>query len=458
MPGRCGRQAPVIALNAPGGSGPHATMIIDIDDLKKQLNSTVASEVLAAEKEAIALLEQGNLEAADLLISAYAEGAPLIRPDRIKEFKYTKMAADLGSDFCRYWLAKLQHGSKDYAGAIENATRAHEKGIPYAATLLGKMMLAGEGQPAKPLDALQILSDSVDKDENTDAALLIAQVYMEDKVVPRNAQGAYDILQRLAHVFERSAPALRADYLAFKAESIRLGAAPGPGESYEQLISQAADLGNESAVIARGKLKTNALERELSAEWAAICQFRAAARQWKMFLKIGVLTGAVTKNRSSMYNNSDGRIGVANSQVRVLTLAMPSGQEFTVTAHRKGTVTTGRRYAVVYVGPHDSDEGVQAMVYDLESGDVIKTTGHPLETYNSGIFNALLSAAAIAMMLIWSIWFVGVVMGDFSIGGFMLWLVSFAIGMKLLMWPFAGYKKALASARAFFKTHRDKLM
>jgi TPR repeat protein len=433
-------------------------MLIDIDDLKRQLNSTVASEVVEAEKEAIALLEQGNLEAADLLISAYAEGAPLIRPDRIKEFKYTKMAADLGSDFCRYWLAKLQHGSKDYAGAIENATRAHAMGIPYAATLLGKMMLAGEGQPAKPLDALQILSDSVDKDENTDAALLIAQVYMEEKVVPRDAQGAYDILQRLAHVFERSAPALRADYLAFKAESIRLGAAPGPGESYEQLISQAADLGNESAVVARGKLQTDVLDRKLKAEWDAISQFHAMAKKWKMFLKIGVLTGAVTQNRSSLYNNSDGRVGVTNSRVRVLTLVTASGQEFTVTAHRKGTVATGRRYAVVYVGPHDSDEGVQAMVYDLESGDVIKTLGHPLETYKGGTFQVLLSAAGVVMWLVLSLWLVVMVMDHFSFGSFLLWLVSATVALKLLMWPLTGYKKALAAARAFFETHRDKMM
>ncbi|MDY0975168.1 hypothetical protein SOM61_09345 [Massilia sp. CFBP9012] len=432
-------------------------MLIDIDDLKRQLNSTVASEVVEAEKEAIALLEQGNLEAADLLISAYAEGAPLIRPDRIKEFKYTKMAADLGSDFCRYWLAKLQHGSKDYAGAIENATRAHEKGIPYAATLLGKMMLAGEGQAAKPLDALQILSDSVDKDENTDAALLIAQVYMEEKVVPRNAQGAYDILQRLAHVFERSAPTLRADYLAFKAESIRLGAAPGPGESYEQLISQAADLGNESAVIARGKLQTNALERELKAEWDAIATFRATGMHWKMFTELGTLKGLTRQSRSFVTTSSDG-IKNTTKHTKLATLATRSGREFNVTIPVNGNMTIGRRYAVVYVGPADSDDGIPGRIHDLETGAAIKTDSNPLWNYNLRPLDRLiglfcLTLGAPFMILVW--------MGEGwfdTEAGFLLALVAVAaIGTKLFMRPFKGYRKAMADAGAFFAKHRDKL-
>jgi len=432
-------------------------MIIDIDDLKKQLNSTVASEVLAAEKEAIALLEQGNLEAADLLISAYAEGAPLIRPDRIKEFKYTKMAADLGSDFCRYWLAKLQHGSKDYAGAIENATRAHEKGIPYAATLLGKMMLAGEGQPAKPLDALQILSDSVDKDENTDAALLIAQVYMEDKVVPRNAQGAYDILQRLAAVFERSAPALRADYLAFKAESIRLGAAPGPGESYERLISQAADLGNESAVIARGKLQTNALERELKAEWDSIAGFRATGMHWKMFTELGTLKGLTRQSRSVVTTSSNG-IDSTTKHTKLATLATRSGREFNVTIPVNGNMTIGRHYAVVYVGPADSDDGVPGRIHDLETGAAIKTDSNPLWTYNLRPLDRLFGLFCVTLglplfILVWTgeHWFETEM-------GFVLGLVAVAvIGTKLFMRPFKGYRKAMVDAGAFFAKHRDKL-
>lgn len=434
-------------------------MLIDIDDLKTQLNSTVASEVLEAEKEAIALLEQGNLEAADLLISAYAEGTPLIRPDRIKEFKYTKMAADLGSDFCRYWLAKLQHQSKDYAGAIENATRAHAMGIPYAATLLGKMMLAGEGQPAKPLDALQILSDSVDKDENTDAALLIAQVYMEDKVIARNAQGAYDILQRLSPVFERSAPALRADYLAFKAESIRLGAAPGPGESYEQLISQAADLGNESAIAAFSKIKVHTLERALAAEWETINRFRAVTREWKMSVKLGVLQEATTRSKTFQYN-ANGRLNTGTSRSRLATLQTTSGKQFTVDVNLKGTLTTGKRYAVVYVGPQDSDESAPAMVYDFERDAVIKTTGHPLETYKQGgAFNALLSAFGVVICLIWSVWLIGLVSLDrFEFINYLLYFASLAVSLKLLLWPFAGYKKALADARAFFIKHRHKMM
>jgi len=430
-------------------------MLIDIDDLKKQLNSTSASEARKAEQEAALLAEQGNLEATELLISAYAEGTPLIRPDRIKEFKYTKMAADLGSDLSRYWLARLQHQSKDYAGAIENAGKAHEKGIPYAATLLAKMMLTGEGQPAKPLDALQILSNTVDKDDNTDAALLLAEVYLEGRHIPRSAQGAYDVLQKMAPTFERSSPALRADYLAFKAESIRLGARPGPGETYETLISQAAELGNQSAIAACGKMKVNALERELDEEWKSIANFRAAGKRWKMFFALGTLTGLVTKSKTSL-SASNGRINETSHDWKEARLVSGTGREFTVTIPTNQTMSTGRSYGVVYVGPSDGEEGVPARIYDLETGATIKTDSNPLMKYTFRPIDRLIMLTIATLGPSLYLIFTSDNYGSLSRFLF-VFIPVLAIGIKLFMWPFKGYRQALANAGAFFARHRNTL-
>ncbi|XYJ10281.1 tetratricopeptide repeat protein [Telluria sp. B2] len=428
-------------------------MITDIDDLKKQLNSPTPSEAMQAEKEAAALAEQGNVEAAEMLVSVYADGTPALRADRVKEFKYTKMAAELGSAFSRYWLANLQRQSKDFAGALENARLAHQMGESNAATLLARMMLAGEGQPAKPLDALQLLSESVEGGCNTDAAILLAEVYLGGKHIPCAPQNAYDVLQRQAGMFDimrHVSPPTYARSLYLKAEAIRMGATPAAGESYADLIGKAAQFGEEDAVAVSQGMKNDAEERQREAEWEAIARFPAYGGKWKMFPNIGRLVASVSKSHTSV-SSFNGNVSTTTSHWRVATFETASGRQFTASIPARDSLVQGRAYAVLFVGPENEDSGVPTTIFDLEDGSVTKANGNIVTAYPKNSTKLLAFLAGFA--LVWMV-FAGLALLASATPFGLIWLgVTGTLIYKLRKKRRGGYDEAVQQAGYFFGKH-----
>lgn len=432
-------------------------MINDIDDLKKQLDSKGHGDAMRAEKEAAALAEQGNVAAAELLASAYADGTVAIRPDRIKEFKYTKIAADLGSSFSRFWLANLQRQSGDYASALENARRASEMGESNATTLLARMMLAGEGQPAKPLEALQLLSDAVDKHENTDAAILLAEASLEGKYIPRNPQHAYDVLHRLATMFSilrMSGPQRYARSLFLRAEAIRMGATPAAGESYDDLIGKAAEAGEERALAVRQGMKSDADERQREAEWEAISHFKAFGGKWKMFPKFAVLASAAGKSYTSVAG-TNGNISTMTSHWQVANFETASGQRFTASMPANARLVQGRAYAVLYMGPEKEDSGVPTAIFDLADGSVTKTNGNILSSYphNRTRFLAVLAGIVLAHAALGGI----ALLMEMQIVGIIWFAILGTVAYKLRKKRRGGFDDAFGKAGYFFGKHRASL-
>ena len=107
---------------------PEAVKFAPAHSLASPVSEHLTYTPSEASEFASPMSEEGNIEAAELLVGAYADGTPAIRADRIKEFKYTKMAAELGSSFSRFWLAHLQRESNDFTSALENARLAHGMG------------------------------------------------------------------------------------------------------------------------------------------------------------------------------------------------------------------------------------------------------------------------------------------------------------------------------------------
>jgi hypothetical protein len=430
-------------------------MIIDIEDLKKQLNSHAPGEALAAEKEAVALAEQGNLEAAEMLVSTYADGRPAIRADRVKEFKYTKIAAELGSSFSRFWLAHLQRESKDFAGALENARLAHQMGESNAATLLARMMLAGEGQPAKPLDALQLLSESVEGGGNTDAAILLAEVYLGGKHIPQAPQNAYDVLEHQSTMFNimrHVSPETYARWLYLKAEAIRLGAVPAEGESHAALIEKAADAGESNALALRRDLRSEAASRAQEAEWESICHFEAFRGKWQMFFKAATLLGCANKSHTSV-SGFNGNISTSTAHWTVATFATESGARFEVSVPARSKLVQGREYAVLYIGPENEDRGTPTMIFDLSDGSVVKANGDFFQAYPKNA-SKLLAALGTLLMVVG-------ILAAFSLfaefhAGALVWVLGGMAGYKLRKSQLSGYHRAIADAGRFFGKHRQK--
>lgn len=433
-------------------------MIIDLDDLKQQLNSTVPGDAARAEKEAAALAEEGNIEAAELLVGAYADGTPAIRADRIKEFKYTKMAAELGSSFSRFWLAHLQRESKDFASALENARLAHGMGDMGATNLLARMMLAGEGGPAKPLEALQLLSEGAENGINTDAALLLAEVYLEGRHIPQDAQNAYDVLQRYSRFMSgatrRVAPLDWGRALYLKAEAIRLGATPVDGDNYADLIAEAAKYGESNAAQASQGMQNDADERQRRAEWDAIAWFSAYGGKWKMFPNIGRLVHSESKSHTSV-SSYNGNVSTSTTYWRVATFETANGRHFTASIPARDSLVQGRAYAVLFAGPAKEDSGVATAVFDLEDGSVTKANGNIVTAYpkNSTKLLPLLGGMALLFMGLIGL---GLLMNVTPLG--VLWLggTGFAAWM-LRKQRRAGYDEALRQAGAFFGKHRAAL-
>jgi len=434
------------------------TMLTEINDLKKQLNSTVAADAAHAEKEAAALADGGDLSAAEMLASVYASGAAAIRADRIKEFKYTRIAADLGSAFHRYWLAHLQRDAGDFTGALANARLAHDMDQGGATTLLAQMMLAGEGEPARPLDALQLLSDSVERGSNSDAALLLAEVQLEGKFIPRNAQGAYDMLQRYASMFDvlrHVTPVAHARYLYLKAEALRLGATASGGETYAGLVGQAADCGNGAAIAARRDMEGDAAARERNAEWEAFCSFTAYSGKWKMFANTGVLVGIAKKSHTTT-SGINGNISSSTSYWKVATFKAENGHQFTVSLPGNPSLVTGRSYAALYVGPANDDSGVPMALFDLQDGSVSKTTNHFAEDYPK---NCARIRWRLSYLLVG---FFGLMpaLGLFAASTFFGLVAVGAVGTlfwKMNKAKLGGYKAALEQAGRFFGKHRKQM-
>lgn len=433
-------------------------MIIDLDDLKQQLSSNVPGDAARAEKEAAALAEEGNVEAAELLVGAYADGTPAIRADRIKEFKYTKMAAELGSSFSRFWLAHLQRESNDFIGALENARLSHGMGESGATTLLARMMLAGEGEPAKPLEALQLLSEAVEGGTNTDAAILLAEVYLEGRHIPRNAQAAYDVLQRFAHmmscVTRHVAPQDWGRALYLKAEAIRLGAAPADGDSYAGLIAEAARFGESNAAQVSRGMQNDADERQRRTEWDAIAYFPAYGGKWKMFPNIGRLVHSESKSHTSV-SSYNGNVSTSTTYWRVATFETANGQHFTASIPARDSLVQNRVYAVLFVGPEKETSGVATAVFDLEDGSVTKANGNMVTAYPKNCSKLLPVLAVLALVFLGMIG-LGLLMGATPFG--VLWLGGTAFAAWMLRQKRrGGYDEALRQAGSFFGKHRAAL-
>lgn len=430
-------------------------MLIEIEDLKKQLNSNVPSAALAAEKEAVALAEQGNLGAAEMLVSTYADGTPAIRADRVKEFKYTKLAAELGSSFSRFWLAHLQRESKDFAGAIENARLAHQMGESGAATLLARMMLAGEGQPPKPLDALELLSESAEGSANTDAAILLAEVYLDGKHIPCSPQNAYDVLQRQSSMFaimRHVSPQTYARSLYLKAEAIRIGAVPAEGESYAALIEQAAEAGDARAIVARQALRSELASRAQHAEWQSICHFQAYRGKWEMFFKAATLLGTSNKSHTSV-SGYNGNVSTITSHWQVATFATESGSQFTVSVPARASLVQEREYAVLYIGPAGEDRGTPTMIYDLTDGSVVKANGDFISAYPKNGSKLLTGIGTLLMLM--GILAAFTLFVEFHVAA-LIWVALGFGGYKMRKGQTAGYTRAVENAGRFFAKHGRK--
>lgn len=415
------------------------TLQANTDELKKQLRSTSPELAKQAEKTAIQLAEQGSLEAAEMLASVYSDGTAAIPRDRIQEFRYTKKAADLGSSFCRCWLAHIQREAGDFAGALENVRIGHAAGEIFGTNLLARMMLAGEGEPARPLDAMQLLSESVEKGFNTDAATLLAEIYLEGKYFPQNPQKAYDTLHGMASMFEtltRVADTERyGKYLYLKSQAIARGAVPADGESAEGLLAHAAKAGNAEAVQRKQDDEQNEAATARRREWKAISQFEAARGKWNMFFHRGYLETSTLQSGRRM-------LGFRNAD---------EDKRFQVTIPQNLKLAKDQPYAVIYVGPGDQDDGMPVLIFDPSTGKAHKTTVNVWSAYSENVSNLpLLLGIVLAVVALYL----------FTSGSLlsMLCSVAFAVGAyKLFKNHTKAYKKALRDAAAFFRRHPDVL-
>lgn len=428
-------------------------MLTEISDLQQRLDSDHSATALAAEKEASALAEQGNLEAAAMLGTIYSDGNKTIRPDRIKEFKFTRIAAELGSPLNRYWLAHLQRESRDFASAIVNARIAHEAGFSDATTLLAKMMLAGEGTAATPLEALQLLSDSVEQHPDLDAALLLAEIYLEGKYIPPNPQGAYDILHRLDlrfQIMREAFPQHLASASFQKAQAIKAGAVPRDGDTYGGLIDAAAKAGDRRAIAARSDIEHRDVELARQAEWNALASFNAHGDKWKLFTNVGTLIESESKSSTTHWGSGANR-GASTSHWQVAAFQTDEGSRFTVSLPANASLVQGRKYAVVHAGPAADDSGVPVQLFDPHDGSCIKLAGNPFRAYK-GIVAVFPQWVALALL------FFGVLMGIVTLadGNLLTLLVALACGVlghKMMNKLQGEYSKALKASDAYLRKH-----
>lgn len=431
----------------------------DLTQLKVRLTGSVADEARAAEKEAIALAEQGNVEAAEMLSAVYADGGAVIVADRIQEFKYTKIAAELGSSWCRFWLAYIQRQSKDYAGALENATMAYKMGEASAAVLLARMMLAGEGQPAKPLDALALLAETVDSGAGScDATILLVESHLDGKYIPKNPQKAYDILQGQSGHFKIMRIVAKGEYarhLYLKAEAIRMGATAAEGQTYAGVMGEAAEAGDPTARNVINGMKNDEQERAREMEWESISKFDACGGKWGMFIKLGKVVACEAKSNTSV-TSYGGNINTITARWTAATFQHPSGEYFEVKFPKGTSLVNGRRYAVVYVGPAKETNGMPVQAYDLEAGKAFVPNGDPFTAYPKNKASGL--AWLVNLLLVTAI--IGAIV-VFNTRSVMAMLVTAGAGYGWFttrkQWR-GGFAAAMKNATAFFDKHRSSML
>ena len=431
-------------------------MSSDVEELEQQVQSSIAAEALGAEHKLAQLAAQGNVEAAKALLGVYSDGTSLINTDPIKEFQYAQMGAELGSSQCRFWVANLQHRSGDYAGAIKNATVAMQAGDADGTTLVGQMMLVGEWQPAQPLEALQILSKSAEKDNNLKAALIVAEVYLEGKYFSPNPQRAYDVLQKMERVFyalSHSGPHYYASSLFLRAMAIKDGATPVGPENYNDLIQQAAGAGSDAAMAVLSDMKAIEKKSDQANEWSRFARFQAFRRKWQMFYKIGVLVSTKTEKSTSL-NGANGNVYRSTLHWQVATFQMGSGFQFTATTNAKARLVIGRKYGVIFIGPADEESGKPSVIFDLVDLKVYKNED-PVKLYpeNSAklflVLSNILWVVAIAALVLQFV--------TFTFVGFLIMIFTSVIAYKLRTRHYGGYSQAVAAACEFFRKHQDKL-
>ncbi|WP_296946776.1 tetratricopeptide repeat protein [uncultured Massilia sp.] len=404
---------------------------IDYTQLKQRLKSDDAAAAREAERTAIDLAGQGSVEAAEALAGVYSEGSAVIARDRIQEFRYTRRAADLGSAFSRAWLAHIQRESGDFGGALESARLAHEMGVEFGTNVLAGMMLAGEGQPANPLEALQLLSESVAGGTNIDGAMMLARAYLEGRYFAANPQKAYDTLQPfdpvMSSMIRRTDAAQYGDYLYLKARAIAEGARPAGDDTADALFACAVEFGHEGAADVRRRETLSGLQRA----WDEIARFRAFGGNWKMFI---------------------GTCRLASSELaidrRVLFLVSRDGSRCRMEASPLARPAVGRDYVVVFIGPQAQDVGVPCMMIDPANGKVCKGRGDTLTRAYKG------NTSYLALLPCLALW--GLALLCLSSGGLFGVLCAAASAFAAVMaWKAftGGYKRALGAAIDFLRRH-----
>lgn len=410
--------------------------LTDFSELKKQIESNAPDVVKQAEQTALGLAATGSLEAAELLCQVYADGTTLIAPDRINEFKYARMAAELGSSTHRYWLAHLQRESGDVAGALENARMAHDMGDSFGTRLLVNMMLSGEGQPAKPLEALQLLSDDVAKSNyNPDSVVLLAEVYLDGKYFPPNPQKAYDTLhaaKTILGITLRVDSQLYARSLFLKGHALAAGANAADGETADVLFESAAQHGSEDARSLLQQKRHDAADAARERDWDTIAHFDAFGGRWMMFFRLGRL--------QSMQ---------PNGAVRALHFVPRSGEPYKVVVPAKGKQTTGKQYLTVYIGPEGQTNGMPCLVIDPDGGKTFRSTADLRSAYpaNASKFKGLLPFLLAGLTLV-----------CFNAASLIAWLagIASAIGAYQTWKAYrGGYKRAVADAARFATRYRS---
>lgn len=437
-------------------------MSTDVEQLEEQVQSSIAAEALGAAQKLAQLATDGNVEAAKALTEVYSDGTILINADPIKEFQYAQMGANLGSSQCRFWVAHLQHQSGDHAGAIKNATLAMQAGDTDGTTLLGQMMLVGEGGPAQPLEALQILLESAEKDNNLKAALIVAEAYLDGKYFSPNPQRAYDVLQKMGRVFSvlrDSGPQYYASNLYLRAKAIKDGAKPVAPDNYYDLIHQAAEAGSDAALVVLDDVKTGAKKSDQEKEWAQFAKFQAFREKWKIFYKIGVLVSTKTEKSTSI-NGVNGNIYSSTVHWQVATFEMDSGFQFIAVANAKTRLFSGRKYAVLFVMPANEETGKPSIIFDLvdlkikKNDDALKLYPEIASKLFLGLSNLLLAAAVVS--LLWEfITFAS--SGTLTFSGILIMISACAVAYRLRKQHYGGARQAIAAACGFFRKHKDKL-
>jgi len=349
-----------------------------VNELEPAAGNASASTQAMSIEELTERADAGDIAACLKLADLYRDGNAMVKPDRVRRYRYLNKAAELGSKEALYYLASMQKESGDHAAAFENARLAAEAGVAAAQTLLGKMLLEGLGTKKSVLEGMDWLSRAADAG-HPEAILFLAHEHLTGERIERDRAKAYALAKSQLDDWmvnedadvDFSDPKPGVDYgLAYFIMGVAAyySSKDIPGcLAWDNLMREGVRYGNSDAQVFLNEAEQRAKSAEIDKKWNEISRFTAHGKTWEMFFKTGRLVQVADKRFSTtnsignnVYTNTstwkEAAFNVGEDAPAIIKFENREGKE----------LISNSMYRILYCGIEGSGSGVPLAVVRVD--------------------------------------------------------------------------------------------